>query len=186
MNDYLIPDVLKIIPKKFVDERGYFSEIFNIREYKKLGIEDQFVQDNRSFSKKTGTVRGLHFQSPPYEQSKLISCTRGSIFDVAVDLRKNSPTFGKWTAHELTYDNGCQLFVPFGFAHGFMTLEDNTEVIYKCSNYYNPESEQIIKWNDPDIDIKWPLNIKTIISNRDNNAPFLSQIESPFQWITNS
>ena len=186
MNNHLIHDVIRIIPKKFKDERGLFSEIFNSRDYKKLGIEEQFVQDNYSFSKKVGTVRGLHFQSPPYEQSKLISCISGSIFDVAIDIRKNSPSFGKWTGYELSYSNGCQLYVPVGFAHGFMTLEDNTKVIYKCSNYYFPKSEVVIKWNDPEIGIEWPLNTKTIKSDRDNKAPFLSQIESPFQWINNS
>lgn len=186
MNNHLISEVVKITPKKFEDERGFFSEIFNNRDYKKFGIEDQFLQDNHSFSKKIGTVRGLHFQSPPFEQSKLISCIRGSIFDVAVDIRKNSPTFGKWTGHELTQVNGCQLFIPVGFAHGFMTLENNTEVIYKCSNYYSPKSEGIIKWNDNDINIMWPLNIQLIISKRDNDARLLSQIESPFQWLNNS
>ena len=107
-------------------------------------------------------------------------------FDVAIDIRKNSPSFGKWTGYELSYSNGCQLYVPVGFAHGFMTLEDNTKVIYKCSNYYFPKSEVVIKWNDPEIGIEWPLNTKTIKSDRDNKAPYLSQIESPFQWINNS
>ncbi|MEG8098999.1 dTDP-4-dehydrorhamnose 3,5-epimerase [Candidatus Liberibacter brunswickensis] len=170
--------------KKFADSRGWFSETYNDNSLKTNGFKDVFVQDNHSFSSNSGTIRGLHFQYPPYAQAKLVRCIAGRIFDVAVDIRKNSPTYGHWFALELSADNCLQLYIPAGFAHGFITLEMNTEVIYKVTNHYSLEHDSGIIWKDKSIDIKWPLLdiISPSLSEKDNNLPFLNQLDSPFEY----
>lgn len=169
-----------------VDERGLFAETYSLKKYSGMGIDVEFVQDNFSFSRNTGTLRGLHFQFPPKAQAKLVSCIRGAIFDVAVDIRKGSPTFGKWEAYQLTPSNGKQLFVPIGFAHGFLTLEPDSEVIYKCSNYYDPEKECSILWNDPNLAIEWPLDRKPIVNEKDSVASAFKVLRTPFIYGVNS
>lgn len=170
-----------IIPVRHNDNRGFFSEIYNYKRYYDQGIKTKFVQDNQSLSIKAGTIRGLHFQAPPNAQAKLIRCGNGSIFDVAVDIRLGSPYFGKWIGFELSAKNGKQLYIPIGFAHGFMTLEPNSEIIYKCSDYYSPKSEGVLNWKDPDINISWPKNQKYLLNERDKNAISLRNLESPFK-----
>ncbi|MBY6016076.1 dTDP-4-dehydrorhamnose 3,5-epimerase [Qipengyuania gaetbuli] len=177
-----MPDVLLIIPHRFGDNRGFFAETYNGRTYRDVGIECEFVQDNHSLSDKVGTVRGLHFQKPPAAQAKLVRCGRGAIFDVAVDIRVGSPTYGKWVGYELSADNGLQLFIPAGFAHGFMTLKPGSEIVYKCSDYYAPETEGSVRWDDPDLGIEWPDVDNPVLSEKDAEAPSLSQINSPFRW----
>ena len=145
-----------------------------------------FLQDNHSFSWKPGTLRGLHFQAPPNAQGKLVRCSKGAIFDVAVDIRKSSPTFGDWAGYELTEENGHQLYVPVGFAHGFVTLNPGSEIMYKCTDYYAPETEGSIIWNDPTIGIEWPLSEKLILNERDAAAPLLKDFEIPFTLGENS
>ena len=178
--------VVLIKPARHQDQRGFFTETYNRREYKKLGIDEEFVQDNHSFSWKAGTLRGLHFQCPENAQAKLVSCLSGAIFDVAVDIRKNSPKFGQWEGYELSAENGHQLYVPVGFAHGFLTLKANSEIIYKCTDYYAPNSEGSLRWNDPTIGIKWPLLEKPIINARDTAAPLFNEFQTPFKFGKNS
>jgi dTDP-4-dehydrorhamnose 3,5-epimerase len=170
--------LLIIDPKVFGDERGYFFESFNAETYKAAGLEEDFVQDNESRSGK-GVLRGLHFQEPPFAQGKLIRVARGAVLDVSVDIRKDSPTYGQWVAIELTEHNKRQLWIPPGFAHGFATLEDDTIFIYKCSNVYNRDSENSIRWDDPDLDIDWGID-KPIISDKDKIAPLFRDLDSPF------
>ena len=177
-----IPDVLKITPRRFGDHRGFFAETFSARAYAEAGIRDTFVQDNHSLSAQVGTVRGLHFQAPPHAQAKLVRCGRGAIFDVAVDVRKGSPTYGQWVGAELSADNGAQLYVPVGFAHGFATLLPDSEIVYKCSDYYAPETEGALIWNDSDVGIEWPDFGTAILSEKDAIAPTLAEFESPFVW----
>ena len=141
-------------------------------------------RDNHSFSWKTGTLRGLHFQHPPHAQAKLVRCGNGAIFDVAVDIRKGSPTFGHWEGHELSAENGDQLFIPIGFAHGFVTLQPKSEIVYKCTDYYTPLEEGSIRWDDPNIGIQWPLLGKLIINKRFNCTSFNDEI--PFRFGENS
>ena len=145
--------ILVIEPDRFGDHRGFFAETYSQRVYAELGINENFVQDNHSLSAEIGTVRGLHFQAPPHAQAKLVRCGRGAIFDVAVDIRKGSETYGKWVGYELSAANGAQLFIPAGFAHGFATLQPDSEIIYKCSDYYAPETEGALRWDDPAIGI---------------------------------
>ena len=171
-----------LAPKRFGDSRGFFAETYNFQRYEKFGITERFVQDNHSVSKTAGTVRGLHFQCPPAAQGKLIRCGRGAIFDVAVDIRIGSPTFGAWEGYELTEENGHQLFIPIGFAHGFLTLEPNSEIVYKCTDYYSPETERTILWNDPDIKIDWPTFSDYILSDKDKAGSSLQNFKSPFVW----
>lgn len=172
--------VLIIKPKRFGDHRGFFTETYNRRVYAEIGVDMEFVQDNHSLSAKAGTVRGLHFQTPPHAQSKLVRCGRGAIFDFAVDIRKGSPTYGQWAGYKLSAENGMQLFIPTGFAHGFVTLEPDSEIIYKCSDYYTPEVEGALRWNDPAIGIKWPLKGDAILSDKDAAAPNLADLDSQF------
>lgn len=172
--------VLLITPKRFGDDRGFFCESWNKDRMKDAGIDLDFVQDNHSFSSQKGTVRGLHFQSPPHAQDKLVRCGRGALYDVAVDIRKGSPTYGKWVGYELSFENGHQLLVPKGFLHGFMTLTADCEICYKCTDYYAPDCDGAVIWNDPDIGIEWPLDIDAILSEKDKIAPRLSQFDSPF------
>ena len=172
-----------IVPQRHFDERGWFSETFHEARLRGLGITARFVQDNQSFSKRAGTLRGMHFQVPPAEQAKLISVQRGKIFDVAVDMRRGSPTFGKYVSVELSADNGRQLFIPGGFAHACLTLENDVIINYRTSNYYAPASEGGIRWDDPEIGIRWPLQRSAlIVSEKDRRLPLLKAIDSPFAY----
>jgi dTDP-4-dehydrorhamnose 3,5-epimerase len=178
-----IPEVLMVQPSKLGDHRGYFLETFSHRDFGRLGIGNKFVQDNQSFSAQRGTVRGLHFQQPPHAQAKLIRVLRGAIFDVAIDLRRGSPTFGRWCGATLTADSGNQLFVPRGFAHAFCTLQPDTEVTYKVDDYYAPECDAGLIWNDPDIGIDWPIAAEeAVLSEKDGRLPRLAAFESPFVY----
>ena len=175
-----------IKPNRHEDHRGFFAETYNRKKYLEHGIDIEFVQDNHSISKEMGTLRGLHFQVPPYAQAKLVRCGHGALFDVAVDIRRGSPTYGKWVGHELTADNGYQLYVPIGFAHGFITLKPESEIVYKCTHYYVPDSEKSISWEDPNIKICWPKFHKPILNKRDAVAPILEDFKSPFIYGDNS
>lgn len=172
--------VILIEARRFIDDRGYFAETYSYKRSEDLGIGVSFVQDNCSVSLQIGTLRGLHFQAPPHAQAKLVRCGRGSIFDVAVDIRQGSPTYGQWVGEVLSEGNGKQLFIPEGFAHGFVTLEPNSEIVYKCSDYYAPETEGSLRWDDPDIGIEWPLTGAPVLSEKDAIAPFLADFKSPF------
>ena len=176
-----IDGVKLIVPRRIADARGYFVESWNRRVFAELGLDVEFVQDNASFSAGTGTVRGLHFQTPPAVQAKLVRVVRGSIFDVAVDLRRSSPTFGRHVSAVLTAEGGEQLFVPVGFAHGLYTLEPNTEVAYKISGFYSPAHDKGILWDDPALGIDWPFKGSApILSDKDRTLPRLADFESPF------
>ena len=175
-------DVVKlVVPRKFSDHRGYFVETWNRNAFTDFGIDVDFVQDNASLSRQAQTVRGLHYQAPPMAQAKLVRVLRGSIFDVAVDLRRDSPTFGRYASAILTADGGEQLFIPAGFAHGFCTLEPDTEIAYKVSCFYSREHESGVVWNDPNVGIEWPLRGgEPLLSDRDLRLPPLSRTVSPF------
>lgn len=177
-----IDGVFIIEPKVFGDSRGYFFESFNAREFAlKTGLDVNFVQDNESMSH-YGVLRGLHFQNPPYAQSKLVRVVQGKVVDVAVDIRRGSPTYGKYVMAELTGENHRQFFVPRGFAHGFAVLSDVAVFQYKCDNFYAPASEGAIAWNDPDIAIPWPVPASDVeLSEKDKKHPFLKDIVSPFE-----
>lgn len=178
-----LPGVYVLTPRRFGDHRGFFSESWNRARMAEHGIDLDFVQDNHSLSREVGTVRGLHFQSPPHAQAKLVRCGRGCLFDVAVDIRKGSPTFGKWVGVELSFDNGRQLLIPAGFLHGFVTRVPDTEIIYKCSDYYAPECDGAVRFDDPDIGIDWGLGGQTpILSEKDAAAPLLRDFDSPFTY----
>ncbi len=171
-----IPDVKLLVLRKHGDARGFFSETYNRRDFAALGIGLEFLQDNQALSGPAGTVRGLHYQLAAAAQSKLVRVTRGRIFDVAVDIRRGSPTFGKFASSELSADEWNQLYIPAGFAHGYCTLTADTEVIYKVSDYYTPAHERAIRWNDPAIGIPWPIGEEAaIISDRDRRSPLLAQ-----------
>lgn len=174
-------DVLTVIPQRFSDERGFFCESYSRRRYEEIGLSFDFVQDNYSISAKAGTVRGLHFQAPPHAQTKLVRCGRGRLLDVAVDIRKGSPTYGHWTSAEMSFENGVQLLIPQGFLHGFVTLEPDTEIIYKCDDYYAPECDDAVRFDDPDIRVDWGIELgAAILSDKDRAAPLLKDFESPF------
>jgi dTDP-4-dehydrorhamnose 3,5-epimerase len=176
-----ISDLVVVVPRRFGDERGYFMETFNRRDLAALGIRAEFLQDNQSLSVPAGTVRGLHFQLPPAPQAKLVRVLRGSIFDVAVDLRKGSPSYLRWCGVTLTAWGGEQLYVPRGFAHGFCTLEPETEVAYKVDGYYAPECDSGLLWNDPDLGIAWPVeSAAATLSDKDRMLPRLRNFVSPF------
>ena len=177
-----LPGVKVVEPKVFGDHRGWFMETYSLAELAKADINIDFVQDNQSFSAAKGTLRGLHYQLNPKAQTKLVRCTRGSIFDVAVDIRKGSPTFGKWFGIELSAENKKQLLVPKGFAHGFMTLTDDVEVQYKVDELYAPECDRGIIWNDPSIGIQWPMNITPVLSAKDEKAPLLNEADNNFTY----
>lgn len=183
IHESTIPDVKVIEPKRFADSRGFFSETWNQRTFSSLVGDVTFVQDNHSLSVDTGTIRGLHYQSPPHAQDKLVRVARGRILDVAVDIRVGSPTFGQWVAEELSAENGRQLFIPKGFLHGFVTLEPNTEILYKCSDYYAPECDGAVRFDDPDIGIDWGIAAdKAVLSVKDAEAPLLQDFVSPFTY----
>ncbi|MEO1241777.1 MAG: dTDP-4-dehydrorhamnose 3,5-epimerase [Pseudomonadota bacterium] len=173
--------VLILTPARFGDDRGFFSETYNERRFIEAGVDIRFVQDNHSRSVEKGTVRGLHYQAPPFAQAKLVRVAAGKILDVAVDARASSPTFGKHIAVELSAENGAQLFVPEGFLHGFATLEPDTHVIYKVNNYYDRDSDGAVRWNDPDLAIDWGVDEDSAtLSEKDAAAPFWKQFKSPF------
>ncbi|HCH9283132.1 TPA: dTDP-4-dehydrorhamnose 3,5-epimerase [Salmonella enterica] len=166
-----IPEVLIFEPKVFSDERGFFMESFNQKVFEEaVGRKIEFVQDNHSKSTK-GVLRGLHYQVEPYAQGKLVRCIAGEVFDVAVDIRKDSETFGKWVGVNISSENKRQLWIPEGFAHGFLVLSDSADFLYKTSNYYSPIHERGIVWNDPTININWPINIDKILSEKDTILP---------------
>ncbi|NKB43489.1 MAG: dTDP-4-dehydrorhamnose 3,5-epimerase [Alphaproteobacteria bacterium] len=178
-----IPDVKILRPKRHGDNRGFFSEAYSKASFAAVGIDITFVQDNHSLSADKGTVRGLHFQSPPFAQDKLVRVTRGAILDVAVDLRAGSPTYGQHVSAEISADEWNQILVPIGFAHGLVTLEPDTEVLYKVSNYYNADCDKGVLWNDPDIGIDWPLTEKeAVLSAKDKIQPTLSELPQHFTY----
>ena len=176
-----LKDVVAITPKRFGDDRGFFSESWNRRAMSEVGIDMDFVQDNHSLSRQIGTLRGLHFQVPPHAQSKLVRCSRGRLLDIAVDLRTGSSTFRQWVGVELSFNNGKQLLIPAGFAHGFVTLEPDTEINYKCTEFYVPEADRSIAFDDPTLKIDWGIDRSAaILSAKDAEAPQLDDIENPF------
>lgn len=177
-----LPGVRLLEPRRFGDERGFFSESWNRKTFLDHGIDMDFVQDNHSLSATVGTVRGLHFQSPPHAQAKLVRCGRGRLFDVAVDIRKGSPTFGQWVGYELSFENGLQLLIPAGFLHGFITREPDTEIIYKCSDYYAPDCDGAVRFDDPGLGIDWGLSGDPVLSEKDANAPLMADFDSPFTY----
>lgn len=172
--------VIIIEPTVFGDHRGWFMETYSDVKLKDAGIDLTFIQDNQSFSEKKGTLRGLHYQMNPKAQTKLVRCTKGSIYDVAVDIRNGSPTFGRWFGIELTAENKKQLLIPKGFAHGFMTLTDDVEVQYKVDELYSPECDRGIIWSDSEIGIEWPIKLVPVLSEKDQKAPLLKDAENNF------
>lgn len=181
--DTNLPGVKVIEPKVFGDHRGWFMETYSAINFNENGIDVNFVQDNQSFSATKGTLRGLHYQLSPKAQTKLVRCTQGAIFDVAVDIRKESPTYGQWYGIELTAENKKQLLVPKGFAHAFMTLSEDAEVQYKVDEVYSPECDRGVIWNDPAIGIKWPNDaIDPVLSEKDKSAPLLVDAENNFKF----
>lgn len=175
-----LEDVFVITPTRFGDHRGFFSEVWNKNALRAAGLNlPEFVQDNHSLSCEVGTVRGLHFQAPPHAQGKLVRCGRGRIFDAVVDVRKGSPSFGQWFGTELSFQNGRQLWIPAGCLHGFMTLTDESEIIYKCTDHYAPECDGAVRWDS--CGIAWPLeNTTPALSEKDATAPLFSDFETPF------
>lgn len=168
---------------RFGDARGWFSESYSARRFADIGIHDTFVQDNQSFSAAAGTVRGLHFQAPPKAQAKLVRVAAGAIWDIAVDIRRGSPSYGGWVAATLTAEGGEQLYVPSGFAHGFATLRPDTMVLYKASDFYAPEGEGAVRWDDPDLAIEWPVERDAAqLSAKDAAAAAFAELESPFEF----
>ena len=177
------PEVRVISPKKHGDARGFFSETYTQRSFAEGGIDVAFVQDNHAFSAERGTVRGLHFQAPPYAQAKLVRVVRGTILDIAVDLRVGSPTFGKHVSAVISAEQWNQILIPIGFAHGLVTLEPNTEVLYKVSNYYSPEHDKGLLWNDPALGIEWPVTEEeAILSAKDKAQPRLADLPAYFHY----
>ncbi len=176
-----LKDVLIIEPKVFGDHRGWFTETYSKEKFKNLGIDIDFVQDNHSSSAQKGTLRGLHFQLEPKAQNKLVRCTKGKILDVAVDLKKGSPTYKEWIAVELTEENKRQLLIPKGFAHGFITLTEDVEVQYKVDEYYAPEYDRSIRFDDPEIDVDWGVE-NPILSDKDIKAPLLKDSDANFKY----
>ncbi len=173
--------VLVLEPKRHGDARGFFSESWNKQTMEDAGITIEFVQDNHSLSKAKGTLRGMHYQSPPHAQTKLVRCGRGRLLDVALDIRRGSPTFGDYVAIELSFENGKQLLVPVGFLHGFLTLEDDTEIVYKCSDYYNASADSAVRWDTLGID--WGVDHPSSVSEKDASAVRFEEFESPFHMV---
>ncbi|BCG61275.1 dTDP-4-dehydrorhamnose 3,5-epimerase [Paenibacillus sp. URB8-2] len=174
--------VFIVEPAVFGDHRGWFMETYSQAKFLEQGIDLDFVQDNQSYSAVKGTLRGLHYQLNPKAQTKLVRCTRGVIYDVAVDIRKGSPSYGQWFGIELSADNKKQLLIPKGFAHGFMTLTEDVEVQYKCDELYAPECDGGILWNDPDIGVKWPIDVEPVLSAKDEKAPLLKDANLNFVY----
>lgn len=178
-----IPEVKLIRPRRHGDERGYFSEVYSRRAWSELGLELEFIQDNQSLSRQRGVVRGLHFQVPPFAQTKLMRVVRGKILDVAVDIRHGSPTFGRFAAAVLSADQWNQMLIPRGFAHGFCTLEPDTEVLYKVDTFYEPSHDRGLLWNDSEVGIEWPVEgASAILSERDRRHPRLSEMPPYFHY----
>ena len=178
-----LPGVLILTPRRFGDARGWFSEVWNRDTFAKRGILCDFVQDNHSYSAAAGTVRGLHFQSPPHAQTKLVRCGRGRVFDVAVDIRRGSPTYGQWVGGELSAENGRQLLIPAGFLHGFITRTPDTEILYKCSDVYAPDCDGAVRFDDPDIGVDWGIDTSAAtLSEKDAKAPLFKGFQSPFRY----
>ena len=176
-----IAGVLVLVPVRHGDHRGFFSEVYNRRRLAEAGVDIDFVQDNHSRSAERGTVRGLHFQVPPFAQAKLVRVVRGAVFDVAVDLRRGSSTYGRHAAVTLSAEEGNQVLVPVGCAHGLMTLEADTEVVYKVSDHYAPDHDRGILWNDPVLGIEWPIPAaEAVLSDKDRAQPLLADFETPF------
>jgi dTDP-4-dehydrorhamnose 3,5-epimerase len=176
-----LEDVKLIAPVRHEDARGFFVETYNWDSWSARGITTRFVQDNHSLSRLKGTIRGLHFQTPPFAQDKLVRVVRGSIIDVAVDIRQGSPTYGRHVAVTLTADDPTQILVPIGFAHGYCTLEPDTEVVYKVSNVYSPTNDRGLRWNDPALAIRWPVGAgEALVSDKDARAPLLAELEPAF------
>jgi len=175
-----LPGVVIVTPARHGDARGFFSESWNRARLAEAGVDIDFVQDNHSLSRARGTLRGLHYQAPPHAQAKLVRCGRGALFDVAVDIRRGSPSYGRWVGVELSFENGRQLLIPEGFLHGFITLEDDTEIVYKCSDYYAPECDGAVRWDSCGID--WPLAGDPVLSDKDAAAGPLAAFDTPFTW----
>ena len=183
INGLCIPEVVVFSPTKYGDTRGFVSETYSKPSLAEVGIDIDFVQDNHALSIESGTVRGLHFQIPPFAQNKLVRVARGSIFDVAVDIRTGSPTFGQHASAKISADDWNQILVPIGFAHGFVTLEPNTEVIYKVSNPYSPEHDRGIFWMDPALGINWPIpRAEAVLSEKDKRLPRLGELANHFPY----
>jgi dTDP-4-dehydrorhamnose 3,5-epimerase len=179
------PGVLVLEPKVFQDNRGFFLESYNRAAFESCGLPVDFVQDNHAYSRGVGVLRGFHFQGPPAAQGKLVWVTRGAVVDVIVDIRKGSPTYGKWGQLRLTAHNFMRLYIPAGFAHAYMTLSEHTEFMYKVDAPYAPETEGGIRWNDPDLAVNWPAvwdRVEPVLSDKDRNLPLFSELESPFVY----
>lgn len=182
IEDLAIPDVKRITPEKFGDSRGFFSETWSVAKLKAQGFEAQFVQDNQSFSAQKGTIRGLHCQVAPHAQGKLVRVLKGAIWDVAVDIRQGSPTYGRWVAAELSVENWAQLWIPVGFLHGFCTLQPDTEVLYKVTGDYDRACERAVRWDDPTLALPWPVAAGAVhLSDKDAQAPLFNPQDS---WFT--
>jgi len=175
-----IPGLLVLTPRRFGDARGFFSESWNRKTLDGQGIALDFVQDNHSLSAQVGTIRGLHYQAPPHAQDKLVRCGRGALYDVAVDIRRGSPTYGQWFGLELSAENGKQLLVPKGFLHGFVTRAPETEICYKCTDYYAPDCDGAVRWDSCGID--WGLSGDPVLSDKDAAAIRFAEFDSPFIW----
>lgn len=175
-----LPGVLAITPRRFGDARGFFAETWNARAFADAGLDLTFVQDNHSLSEAAGTIRGLHFQAPPSAQGKLVRCGRGRLLDVAVDIRRGSPTYGRWVGAELSAENGRMLWIPEGFAHGFVTREPGTEIVYKCTGFYDAAADGGVRWDSCGID--WGLDGDPVLSAKDAAAPALAEFDSPFAY----
>ncbi|MFH1025198.1 MAG: dTDP-4-dehydrorhamnose 3,5-epimerase [Nitrospirota bacterium] len=175
-----IPEIILIEPRRFVDTRGFFMETYKYSDFLRNGIQEHFVQDNYSRSVR-GVLRGLHYQRNPHAQGKLVQCIRGKIFDVAVDIRKGSPTFMQWISTELSEENNRMFYVPPGFAHGFVVVSEIADVIYKCTKEYSPEDDRGIIWNDPDIQIQWPIQ-EPVLSEKDSRHPLLRDADNNFEF----
>ena len=176
-----LPGVLCLTPRRFGDGRGWFSESWSARRMEEAGLSFDWVQDNHSHSVEVGTVRGLHCQVPPSAQAKLVRVARGGVLDIAVDIRRGSPTFGQWVAEELSAANGAELLVPRGFLHGFVTLEPETDVLYKVDAFYDPAAERAVRFDDPDLAIDWGIDpARAVLSDKDAAAPAFADLESPF------
>ncbi|MEM1346320.1 MAG: dTDP-4-dehydrorhamnose 3,5-epimerase [Pseudomonadota bacterium] len=175
-----IPDLLIVRPKRFGDDRGFFSEVWNRKAFEAEGLTFDWCQDNHSRSGATGTLRGLHYQAPPFAQAKLVRCAKGCVWDVGVDVRPGSPTYGKWFGLELSEDNWTQLLVPRGFLHGFVTLVPDSEVLYKVDAPYSKECDGAVAWDDPEIAVEWPVEGAPVLSDKDRAAPHLKDWQNPF------
>jgi len=178
-----LPGVMILTPVRHGDARGFFSESWNAAQMRAAGLDIAFVQDNHSFSAATGTVRGLHFQSPPHAQGKLVRCGRGALYDVAVDIRTGSPTYGQWVGEELSFENGRQLWIPAGFLHGFVTRAPDTEITYKCTDHYAPDCDGAVRFDDGDIGIDWGIDTgAAVLSAKDAGAQSFADFKSPFTY----